>query len=191
MITVIVCPLYIRLLHQHSLLGLSMMRDMKWLSIMTLGALGVLVSISGAHAEVFGVKTVYVLPMAGGLDQYLALQLTSQGVLQVVTDPKNADAILTDGIGARLEDSLTQLYGAASADKDKSSKAGSDTFAHPAMQPLSRSRGVIFLVSRTSRDVLWSTFEQPKNTQPGALKHTAQTIVNRLAKANPPNKGHD
>ncbi len=165
-----------------------MMGDMKWFSTLALGALAALVSISGAHAEIFGVKTVYVLPMSGGLDQYLALQLTSQGVLQVVTDPKKADAILTDGIGARLEESLTQLYGAPAdldkPEKEKSDKAGSDNFAHPAMRPLSGSRGVVFLVNRTSRDVLWSTFERPKNTQPEELKHAAEKIVDRLAKAN-------
>jgi hypothetical protein len=166
-----------------------MMGDMKWPYI---AALSVLLSIL-VHAEVFGVKTVYLLPMAGGLDQYLALQLTSRGVLQVVTDPKKADAILTDGIGARLEDSLTQLYGAPvdkdQAGKDKSGKdkdkVGSDDYSHPAMRPLSTSRGVVFLVNRTSRDVLWSTFERPKSTQPEELKHVAAKIVERLAKANP------
>jgi len=149
-------------------------------------ALGVLFSISGAQAQVFGVKTVYVLPMAGGLDQYLALRLTSEGVLQVVTDPQKADAILTDGIGARLEQSLTELYGAP-ANKDKAEKKDDNAeFAHPAMQPLSRSRGIVFLVNRTSRDVLWSTFERPKNTQPEALRHAAEKIVGRLAKAPKP-----
>ena len=160
-----------------------MMGYMKWLSNIVLCALGVLFSSSGAQAQVLGVKTVYVLPMAGGLDQYLVLQLTQAGVLQVVTDPQKADAVLTDATGARLEDSLTQLYGAVPVDKDKSSKAGSDSFAHPAMQPLSRSRGVVFLVNRTTRDVLWSTFERPKNNQPEALKQAAAKIVNRLAKA--------
>src|ERR1051326_7452103 len=134
-----------------------MMGYMKWLSVVLLG----LLTISVMHAEVFGVKTVYVLPMAGGLDQYLALQITSSGVLQVVTDPNKADAVLTDGIGARLEESLTQLYRPSQADKDNSGKAGTDDFAHPAMRPLSSSRGVIFLVNRSSRDVLWSTYERP------------------------------
>ena len=159
-----------------------MMGDMKWLSKVALGALGAVVLISGTQAEVFGVKTVYVLPMAGGLDQYLALQLTSGGVLQVVTDPKKADAILTDGIGARLEESLTQLYGAPVDKNDDKDKAGTTEFAHPAMRPLSSSRGVVFLVNRTSRDVLWSTFERPKNTQPEELRHAAEKIVDRLAK---------
>jgi len=161
-----------------------MMGYMKWLLSIGLGALGALFTISGAHAQVFGVKTVYVLPMAGGLDQYLELQLTSGGVLQVVTDPKKADAILTDGIGARFEENLTQLYGAP-VDKDKPEKAGLGEFAHPAMQPLSRSRGLVFLVNRASRDVLWSTFERPKSSQPDDLKHVAQKIVERLAKTHP------
>ena len=168
-----------------------MMGDMKWFTITALSAL---LSIL-AQAEVFGVKTVYLLPMAGGLDQYLALQLTSSGVLQVVTDPKKADAILTDGIGARLEESLADLYGAPvdsdkadkdKADKDKSGKAGSTEPSHPAMRPLASSRGVVFLVNRTSRDVLWSTFERPKSTQPEDLKQVAKKIVERLGKANTP-----
>jgi len=155
-----------------------MMGYMKWPTIVVLAAL---FSISGVHAQVFGVKTVYVLPMAGGLDQYLALQLTSAGVLQVVTDPQKADAILTDGIGAGFEEKLNTLYG-AKVEKDKTDKDAE--YVHPAMQPLSRSRGVVFLVNRTTRDVVWSTFERPKNTQPQELKHAAEKIVERLAKAN-------
>ena len=160
---------------------------MKYLSIAVLGAL---FSISGVHAQAFGVKTVYLLPMAGGLDQYLALKLTSQGVLQVVTDPRKADAILTDGIGTRLEDSLAELYGAPAGDdaaeKNKSDKdkPGASNSARPPMRTLSSSRGLVFLVNRTSRDVLWSTYERPKNTQPEELKHVAEKIVDRLAKAN-------
>jgi hypothetical protein len=166
-----------------------MIGDMKWLTNMALGALCALLPISTAHGEIFGVKTVYLLPMAGGLDQFLALQLSSGGLLQVVTDPKKADAILTDAIGERLEDSLSDLYGAPvekdksdkDKDKDKSTNANS---ARPTMRPLSSSRGLVFLVNRTSRDVLWSTFEQPKSTEPEELRHVAEKIVDRLAKAN-------
>src|SRR6185369_14571457 len=129
---------------------------MKWLLTATLTAM---FSIPAANAQVSGVKTVYMLPMANGLDQYLALQLTSEGVLQVVTDPKKADAILTDGIGARLEESLTELYGAP-VQEEKSDKSASSGTGHPAMRPLSSSRGLVFLVNRASRDVLWSTFER-------------------------------
>jgi len=51
-------------------------------------------------AGVPDVQAVYLLPMAGGLDQYLANRLTSAGVFRVVTDPKMADAIFTDQLGA-------------------------------------------------------------------------------------------
>jgi hypothetical protein len=166
------------------------MGDMKWLSHAAFGAFGVMVSISGVHAQALGVKTVYLLPMSGGLDQYLALQLTSRGVLQVVTDPQKADAIFTDSIGARLENSLSDLYRAeekAKADKDKSDKdkSNADEFSHPSMRPLSSTgRGVVFLVNRATRDVLWSTYERSRGTQPEDLKHVAEKIVERLAKAN-------
>src|SRR5678809_764458 len=102
-----------------------MMGYMKWLLSIGLGALGALFTISGAHAQVFGVKTVYLLPMAGGLDQYLALQLTSGGVLQVVTDPKKADAILTDGIGARTS-STKPTNSIASGSRSECRGGGSD-----------------------------------------------------------------
>ena len=166
------------------------MGDMKWLTNMALcfaiGTLCALIPLSSARGEIFGVKTVYVLPMAGGLDQYLALQLSSGGILQVVTDPKKADAILTDGIGTRLEDSLTELYGApVQTDKDKDKdKSSASNSTRPGMRPLSSSRGLVFLVNRTSRDVLWSTFELQKSTDPDDLRHVAKKIVERLAKAN-------
>ena len=164
------------------------MGDMKLLTSMALGALIALFSIS-AHAQVLGVKTVYLLPMSGGLDQYLALQLTSRGVLQVVTDPKKADAIFTDAIGARLEDVSTSCMVPSEVDKDPRIKISPTspvppTMSNPTMRPLSTSRGVVFLVNRTSRDVLWSTYERPKNTDPDELKHVAAKIVERLAKAN-------
>jgi hypothetical protein len=54
-------------------------------------------------ADLAGVHKVYVLPMARGLDQYLANRLTTEHVFQVVTDPKTADAVLTDRIGEGFE----------------------------------------------------------------------------------------
>jgi outer membrane biosynthesis protein TonB len=59
-------------------------------------------------ADLASVHSVYLLPMARGMDQYLANQLTNAHVFQVVTDPKLADAILTDhvteGFQAQLEE---------------------------------------------------------------------------------------
>src|SRR5258708_6895341 len=56
-------------------------------------------------------RTVYLLRMSSGLDQYLAVGLTKGSVLQVVADPQKADAIFTDHLGEGLEAKLDDLYG--------------------------------------------------------------------------------
>jgi len=70
-----------------------------------------LLPLAGAMAcaaDLAGVHSVYLLPMAKGMDQYLANRLTNERVFRVVTDPKLADAIFTDHLGegfqAKLED---------------------------------------------------------------------------------------
>src|SRR5208337_1515701 len=72
-----------------------------------------LLSCTGAllgGAELSGVHTVYVLSMSKGLDQYLANRLTNDHVFQVVTDPKRADAFLTDRIGESLQSKLEEIF---------------------------------------------------------------------------------
>jgi hypothetical protein len=61
-------------------------------------------------ADLSGVRNVYVLRMSKGLDQYLANHLTNGHVFQVVTDPKLADAILTDQIGEGFQAKLDELF---------------------------------------------------------------------------------
>ncbi len=60
-------------------------------------------------ADLAGVHSVYLLPMARGMDQYLANQLTNGHVFQVVTDPKLADAILTDHVTEGFQTQLEQF----------------------------------------------------------------------------------
>ena len=48
-----------------------------------------------------GDQRVYILAMGSGMDQYLANQLTTIGVFEVVTDPQKADAIVTDNDWAK------------------------------------------------------------------------------------------
>jgi len=150
-------------------------------------AMAVLMISAGAFAaDLADVKAVYLLPMSSGLDQYLAIRLTSGARLQVVTDPQKADAIFTDRIGAGFEKSLDDLYPtvkAKSADKnaDKSDSTSPD-YVRPAMQPLSKGRGAIFLVDRKTRDVLWSTFELPKSGAADDVKHAADKVAAKLEK---------
>src|SRR5437868_14693665 len=61
-------------------------------------------------ADLEGVRNVYVMPMARGLDQYLASRLTSDQVFQIVTDPKLADAVLADRVGDNLELQLENIF---------------------------------------------------------------------------------
>jgi hypothetical protein len=80
------------------------MKAMKRLAILLLcsGALSMAAELSGVHS-------VYVMPMAKGFDQYLANQLTNQAVFQVVTDAKLADAVLTDRLGEGFESQFAAM----------------------------------------------------------------------------------
>jgi hypothetical protein len=75
-----------------------------------LAAAAVMMSIGVCAAGLGDIKTVYLLPMSSGLDQYLAQQLTAEAVLQVVTDPQKADAVLTDHLGESFEQTVADLY---------------------------------------------------------------------------------
>jgi hypothetical protein len=158
---------------------------MKW-SIL-LAALSVAQAGDVARPELADIKTVYLLPMSNALDQFLAIRLTRGGVVQVVTDPKLADAILSDYIGTSLEEKLNALYGAKKAvepankeDKDKD-KQQPPAFGTP-MTGGSRSKGAIFLVDRNTRTVLWSDYVRPKSGQPDELNHVADKIAGRFEK---------
>src|ERR1700733_2537259 len=70
-----------------------------------------------ACAQYTGPKTVYILPMAAGLDQYLAQWLTKDHVLQVVADPKTAEVVMTDRLGDAFEQRMKQIH----PDSDKKS----------------------------------------------------------------------
>jgi hypothetical protein len=159
------------------------------LYFMTALAASLLIPVS---AQISGIKNVYVMPMSGGLDQYLALRITEGAVLQVVTDPQKADAVLTDRIGGHFEETFQDLFASRTPESSKTSEKGKPDapvveFAHPGMQPLTTGRGAIFLVDRATRNVLWSTYELPKNSTPEELNRSAQRIADRLSK--PQKKG--
>src|SRR4051794_27330967 len=56
------------------------------------------------------VRHIYIFPMTGGLDQYLASHLARNGRYAVVTDPAQADALFTDQIGSGFEERMRSLY---------------------------------------------------------------------------------
>lgn len=135
--------------------------------------------VGAAHAADFtDVKTVYLLPMSSGLDQYLAVRLTNGAVLEVVTDPQKADAVFTDHIGASLEQNLDDLFGT----KPKADDSKSDESVRPIMSPLSRGKGSIFLVDRKTRAVIWSMYARAKSSESDDMNDLAKKIANKLEK---------
>jgi hypothetical protein len=128
-------------------------------------------------------KTVYVLPMASGLDQFVAIKLTTGSVMQVVTDPRKAELILTDAIGAGFEDKLDELYGQKPKSEEKDDKNGKDGVSGSGrISPASRGKGAIFLVDRKTRDVVWSMYVKPKGSAPDEMNQMAAEIADKLAK---------
>ncbi len=135
------------------------------------------------------VRTVYLLPMANALDQYLAHRLTVTGLFQVVTEPKKADAIITDRLGPAFEQRMEEFFppekAVEPAKKDDATtttrEAGgfAGQTARPAQSSFSRAKGTLFIVSKAGT-VLWSTFERPSNTTSQKLNQAAENITRRL-----------
>ena len=141
--------------------------------------------------DLSSVHSVYLLPMSQGLDQYLANHLTNGRLLQVVTDPKLADAIFTDRIGKAFETQLADLMPnpePVSASKDKGDDQASGSLADlvsksggpPLNSSFGRGKGMVFLVNPKSHQVLWSVYQLPKDSTSGRLDRTASDIVSRL-----------
>jgi hypothetical protein len=130
-------------------------------------------------ADASGVQTVYLLPMANGLDQYLASRLVSSGVFHVTTDPQKADAVFTDRLGEAFERRLEELLPAPAE-----TAAGQANREEGAVRisSISRAKGTVFLVDVHSRAVLWSAYERPRNSTPAELDRTARRIVDALKK---------
>jgi hypothetical protein len=167
-----------------------------------LPALFCAMSLWAADPAVREVKAVYLLSMTNGLDQYLASQLTKAGVVQVVTDPLKADAVLTDRVGEGFERKLADLYAPKPApkpeappeeDKNKKKKAEAKALsladakenesvlaARVGSNSWGRGRGNLFLVQRATGHVIWSTMARPKDTTPQNLAKLAGRIADQL-----------
>ncbi len=165
---------------------------------------------AASNPQLKQVNAVYILAMGNGVDQFLANKLTSAGVFEVVTDPKKADAILTDRLGEVFEKKLDELYPpppppmpAKSDDKDAKNDdrnaTSDDKDAKPNVDAarrvqdltgggvqrvtsssFNRGKGNFFLVDRKSRTVLWSVYEPINDSTPSNLTKVAGKVVKRL-----------
>jgi hypothetical protein len=168
-----------------------MVGAMRWTALFLLPVLAGAAEIGGSN-----VRTVYVMPMSHGLDQYIANRLTRERALEVIADPGHADALLTDRLGESLEYQLEKLHptpkpaeeaAETDSEKDDSSTEGKPavpkTYADSSSPPAStfgRGKGTLFLVDAHSRVILWSIYEKPPRSAPGDLDRTAKRVVNRL-----------
>jgi hypothetical protein len=163
---------------------------MRWTVFLFLSVLAGAAEIGGSS-----VRTIYILPMGHGLNQYVANRLTREHVLDVVADAARADAILTDSLGKPLEVELEKLHptpkppeqdadsGSDSDDSDnpQTSRAKKTfTTSEAPVSTFARGKGTLFLVDARSRAVLWSVYERPVKSTPDQLDHTAKHIVDRL-----------
>ena len=147
-------------------------------------------------AQTTGTHQVYLLPMVGGLDQYLADWITRGKIAQIVTDPKAADLVMTDHLGEAFEQKLMEIHPPEvkkveekkSDDKkdDKTEKkietAGVSLNEHNAFRS-SVARGTLFLVDVKSRQVVWSDHEKPPVASDASLNREAERVAKKLQAA--------
>jgi hypothetical protein len=152
------------------------MEIMKWLYIPLTAAL---LAAGAPNPQLLEIHTVYLMPMSGNLDQFLAVRLNAANLFLIVTDPKKADAVFTERIGANFEEALKELYPPDS--KETTDKKGDD-YSRPTMKPLASGKGSLFLVDRKTRNVVWSTYDKPKSNRPDDVNELAAKIATKLEK---------
>ena len=177
--------------------------------------LGLFLTASLAHAQgpnpdLSSVQTIYVLPMGSGMDQFVAHQVARYGLYQVTSDPRQAEAFLSDFVGTTFETRVDDLLTAArekaekeaeelakkeaakadpSLARDRSDEKVEDRSGEFQMagdatrvHSFSRGRGNIFLIDAKSRRVLWTGFDVPKSTRPNELQKSAERLIKALVK---------
>lgn len=165
---------------------------MKRILVLLLSCVAAVAAAPPAPDPAGPVRTVYLLPMGFGFDQFLANHLRATGLFEVVTDPKLAETVLTDRIGAGFEAQLKQLYGEKAPPPTEEKEGDQDT--PPAVAAMARSapvgmmstfgrgKGNLFLVDIDAARVIWSTYERPVGSDPAELDRAAQRVAQRMKK---------
>jgi hypothetical protein len=133
-------------------------------------------------ASLTQVRTVYLFPMAGGLDQLLASHLTQSGIFEVVTDPLRADAVFSDTVGETLETRLNDIYTAPPEAEGGTDATAKTSGAAVPTSTFRRGKGTVFLVSPRMRTVLWSAYLPPRNSTAQEIDKVASKIASMLKK---------
>ncbi len=120
-----------------------------------------------AAADLSTVGPVYFWPMNGALDQYVAEQVTSEGLFPVTVDPAQAKTVMTDRIDAKFFEGMNDVFAAPetpAAEGAAEAESGSIEDGLAAQRPPNRPRGnpegTVFLVDVQTRQVVWSTLHR-------------------------------
>jgi len=120
-----------------------------------------------------------------------------------IADPKLADAVLTDQIGEGFEAKMGELFPppepvekpekpekTEKTDKDKAKGEDSQNMMDMLGDTVNKlptlsssfghAKGTLFLVDAKSKEVVWSTYDVPKDATSRQLDRTANDIVSRL-----------
>jgi hypothetical protein len=126
-------------------------------------------------------RTVYIVPMANGLDRHLASRLTSSGAVWIVLDPEKAEAVLTD----RVDDAFWTWSNARFKPGGKASNAApnDDDRSRYDRPRMGGYRGTVFLVDPRHGVVLWSIYEPTPDTSANALDQAAVRVAINLKKS--------
>lgn len=146
-----------------------------------------------AAADLSSVGPVYFWPMNGALDQYVAEQVTSEGLFAVTIDPARAKTVMTDRIDSKFFEGMTEIFApekeAPKAEEDAEEASGSieDGLAanRPANRPRGNPQGTVFLVDVETRAVLWSVYIGEFDRRPKSLHREAKQVVGELRKGLP------
>jgi hypothetical protein len=141
-------------------------------------------------AQLQNAGRVYLWPMSNAFDQYLAQQITAEGVFEIVVDPKLAGTVMTEKIDNTFLQALDELFppagGASKQEKAGETAKSGDSLEgdfrmrRPANHPRAAPRGTLFLVDVASRKVIWSTYLREFDADPNQLHKQARGVVQKL-----------
>ena len=124
-------------------------------------------------------RTVYIVPMANGLDRHLASRLTSSSVVWVVLDPEKADAVLTD----RVDEGFWTWSNVRYKTAGKPSNLALNDEDRSRYERPRGYRGTVFLVDPRNGVVLWSIYAPTPDTSSNALDQAAVRVAISLKKS--------
>jgi hypothetical protein len=118
----------------------------------------------------------------------------SEHIFEVVSDPKLADVVFTDQIGAEFLYKIDHIHPppapAPATTSGSASNVTANTDTAPRTTSFTRGRGTIFLVDPKTKQVVWSAYQKPKNSSSDELNKVAKKVVKELEIAAGYTPGH-